>query len=203
MRRDLDKAVTIDVSRTWEKDRLLPFGRLREPWTALNRADFIIASKVKNALEADHLASKLARWEKPFGFCRPVLKAPVWVSGPRVQNPRKAVSFSGLGNNEAFADNLNAGQWTVIRHLAFPDHHPFSRRDILHIRKAWEDARADNAPDESPVLLTTEKDYFRIRKLQYLEEWHDIPLAYIPMELQWLGGEEALIKALVNMKNEK
>jgi tetraacyldisaccharide 4'-kinase len=200
LRRNLD-IVTIDVARDWEQDKLLPLGRLREPWSSLRRSDWIIGSKLDAASDVASLSTRLAQWDKPLAFSRPRLKSPVQISGPAMGTNRNVVSFSGLGNNEAFAHNLRAGPWTVLEHIAFPDHHPYSRRDLLHIRSRWQVA-ADTKRMEPPMLLTTEKDYFRIRNVQYTKEWHDIPFAYVPMELEWLAGEKALAEALIKTAHE-
>ena len=191
--------VTIDVSRSWLKEKLLPFGRLREPWKGLYRADFVIASKVSSKNQIPQIETDLKRWEKPLACCFPRLSQPVWKGSPPNNYSNKVVLFSGLGNNEMFAKNVAQSQMEVLNHLTFTDHHPYSTKDLETIVQSWDEAVNNCPPNDLPVLLTTEKDYFRIRNSLKPQQWDHIPWGYLPMEINWLTGENALKDQLLRV----
>lgn len=65
-----------------------------------------------------------------------------------------------------------------MEHLAFSDHHAFTRNDILTIRQRFEQIK-----NRSKIIITTEKDAQRIRTPEFLNILNDIPVAYIPIEI--------------------
>lgn len=202
IKRDFD-LVSIDVSRPWKEDRLLPFGRLREPWSSLGRVDWIVASKLQEAEQIASLKSDLTVWEKGMSFCRPNLAGPVWC-GLHIEKPTSScVLFSGLGNNALFAQNIEQKGIQVLQHVDFPDHHPYSEDDLVSIKAAWNKALSISPKDEPPTLLTTEKDYFRIRNSNFSTLLNDVPWGYVPMELQWLEGEQPLTEQLLRIAKLK
>ncbi|MFK7969270.1 MAG: tetraacyldisaccharide 4'-kinase [Bacteroidia bacterium] len=194
--RDFD-IVSIDVSRPWQKDRLLPFGRLREPRANLHRADFIVASKLMDKGALNTVKASLVPWEKPMACCRPVLAAPVWVNQPSATIQKDTVLFSGLGNNALFKQNVQGSGLNVLEHVAFPDHHPYSKQDILKVQQVWK--RHAHADGSLPTILTTEKDYFRTRNSQFLSNFEQATWGYLPMELEWLEGSELLKERLLRV----
>jgi tetraacyldisaccharide 4'-kinase len=121
-------------------NRMLPAGPLREPvMQGLKRADALIVHGT--------------------GVPPPVTSMPVAKSklvpldGARWSGLR-VYAFAGIANPERFFALLTDLGATVVETRAFPDHHPFSPREIEHLRSR---ARAANA-----VLVTTEKDFVRL-----------------------------------------
>ena len=69
---------------------------------------------------------------------------------------KKFLIFSGIGNPHTFSDTLKGLKIKFYEHVKFPDHYEYNESDILKLRKL---AKLKNCK-----LLTTEKDYFRIKK---------------------------------------
>jgi tetraacyldisaccharide 4'-kinase len=152
----------------------LPRGRLREPLDTLIAADAILTLAADIAIEMRGADTPI------FGVVR-TLGAPVNV-------PSKAAVFAlaGIAGPERFFDDLSASGWRVVATRAFPDHHPYSRRDVDRIYAEAKGAAAD-------AVLTTEKDYVRLlrfRPLPMLTDW--LPLTIEPDPLpdfrRWLAG---------------
>jgi tetraacyldisaccharide 4'-kinase len=138
MRRDIEIAV-VDA-RGLGNGFLLPAGPLREPRSRLRRVDAVVshASSTRGyamRLEGDVLHRMTdARERQP-------LKA---FAGQRVH------AVAGIGDPNRFFLHLGKAGLKVVPH-PFPDHHPFTPRDL-------------EFGDDAPVLLT-EKDAVKLRSV--------------------------------------
>ena len=80
------------------------------------------------------------------------------------------VAFSGIGNPENFSLTLKENNFKILKYFSFPDHYDYNKRDINVIKKFADKNKAK--------IITTEKDYLRIKK----EFRNDI--RFIEMELE-------------------
>jgi len=69
---------------------------------------------------------------------------------------KKFLVFSGIGNPHTFSDTLKSLKIKFYDYLKYPDHYEYKESDLLKLKKL---AKLKNCE-----LLTTEKDYFRIKK---------------------------------------
>ena len=152
LRRDLDLLV-LDGTDPWGSGRLLPRGDLREPPSAVLRADAICLSRWKGVLPAG-----LASWDRPLlrsawtleGF-RP-LSGP---SGARIDlKGRRLGVVAGIGRPHRFLEDLEAAGCTVGWTLWLPDHEPLAARDLVAMDRAMGDLDLDG-------FVVTEKDAVR------------------------------------------
>jgi tetraacyldisaccharide 4'-kinase len=129
--------------------RVFPAGPLREPLKdALARADGVIVTQP--ARDAADMQPALAK--ALTAFKGPVLRAWVEPSAPAPEKP--VFAFAGIGRPDKFFGTLAAQGADIVGRLAFPDHHPYSERDMTNLVI---DAAALHAR-----LVTTEKDFMRI-----------------------------------------
>ncbi len=69
---------------------------------------------------------------------------------------KKFIAFSGIGNPHTFTDTLKDMKIKFIKHEVFPDHYNYKDSDLQKLKQL--------AKQKGCELLTTEKDYFRIKK---------------------------------------
>ena len=69
---------------------------------------------------------------------------------------KKFFIFSGIGNPHTFSDTLKSLKIKFYEHVKFPDHYEYKESDLLKLKEL---AKIKNCE-----LLTTEKDYLRIKK---------------------------------------
>jgi tetraacyldisaccharide 4'-kinase len=129
-----------------ETDTLLPLGRLREPQTALARADAVVLMREARA-EAFPLAKKR-----------------VWRARRDVecgQLPSRPLLFCGIAKPEVFFQQVRACGVTPGAQVNFRDHHSYTDEDV---RKLLDIARqrATNG------FVTTEKDALNLGSLASL-----------------------------------
>ena len=69
---------------------------------------------------------------------------------------KKFIIFSGIGNPHTFSDTLKSLKIKFYEYVKYPDHYEYKESDLLKLKEL---AQLKNCE-----LLTTEKDYFRIKK---------------------------------------
>ena len=156
LHRDFDIVLASSVDAT---DKLLPIGRLREPWTALSRANAIVLTN-----------------ESPSKISLPANKE-IWQVRRTVQipsSPLRPVAFCGIARPQRFIDDLNAAGIRPAMKFFFDDHHSYSEEDI---RKLLELKQKNSAGG----FITTEKDAINLGDLARSLE--PLSVAQVVMEL--------------------
>jgi tetraacyldisaccharide 4'-kinase len=163
--RDLD-ILLMDASRPLAGEPLLPAGRLREPLAAMSRANLIIFTRAETASGTLEAIGKLHQYPvfaastrllgfRRFGGENALLGANDFVAGP-------LFAFCGLGNPDAFLRDLGNWGLAVCGQAIFPDHHRYTRREILAVERAGKRAGAK-------AFVTTEKDAQNLDGLEFEE----------------------------------
>jgi len=130
-------------------DHLLPAGNLREPMSAMRRADIVAIPAGDAELEAK---VKAHRWQGPIWRLRRHMDLPR-IDTPRIEGP--VVAFCGIARSKQFFDGLEAAGLMLAERIAFPDHHRYTAGDLERLRAA-----ANAAGGEA--LITTQKDRVRL-----------------------------------------
>jgi len=187
LRRDLD-IVSIDGPRRFGNGCLVPAGILREPVSRLQVADLIVVTKVA-VPDPDFEKELTGLKDVPvvwFDF-RPTGLVP---SDPTMESREIEVfsdpvlAFCGVAHPDGFRLSLNQAGIDVAEFITFPDHHPYSDRDIFRIKAAAREAGICR-------MVTTEKDAIR-----WPDNDPEIPLFILSMEAVPLKGEEEIMNIL-------
>ena len=140
-----------------------PRGRLREPLSALARADaFVVTHAAPGASASPRLIEALARWNPSAPVFHARLPAAgFWdESGAALETARVAsgrcVAVCGVADPESFAASLAELGLSPVESLIFRDHQRYRDRHLSRIRRAAEKAGAS-------WILTTEKDAVKLR----------------------------------------
>jgi tetraacyldisaccharide 4'-kinase len=156
--RDAD-ILLIDARDPFGSGHLLPAGRLREPKSAMRRADLIVITRSEHA---PALESVIRRYTPaPIFYATTELKE-VYLEGRGTGDLRTAdwlgkrmFVFCGIGNPAAFVENVAHWGMDVAGHVAFRDHHRYSISELDAIER-----RATAAGAEA--LICTEKDSYNL-----------------------------------------
>jgi tetraacyldisaccharide 4'-kinase len=164
--RDLD-IVLIDATNPFGGGHLLPAGRLREPRSALTRADIVVITRGDHspAIEAAIRQDSNA----PIFYARPQLDSVHHFKSvhrledsPGIDLPalrsEKLFAFCGIGNPPAFLADLRQWGFQIAGQKFFPDHHRYTQADALAIESAARNAGA-------AALICTEKDLFNLQNV--------------------------------------
>ena len=125
----------------------LPAGPLRESINAIKKTQIVLINGSKNKLFEDKILSISN-------------KVKIFYSKYLPENieefkNKNLFAFAGIGNPSNFFKLLGDNNLNVQTKLAFPDHYKFSKSEIKKI--------VDESFKNNLELITTEKDYFRIK----------------------------------------
>ncbi len=174
------------------KDRLLPMGNLREWRSGSKRADIIVVSKCPRVMSP--LDKRAIRQDlKPknyqqiyFSFLEYGDLVNTFMPEKRIKlnSINKVYLFTGIANSTELNSLVKETAGELI-HKSFPDHHSFVEADITSIIKEFEAFSVNS----NAVLLTTEKDFMRIKDTPLMERFKDLPLYYIPIQVCFHGSD--------------
>jgi len=126
---------------------VIPSGPLRERITAVNRSDCIVINGERNIKIEDQIYNKNKNAKIFYSKYKPV-------DINRFKD-KQIYAFSGIGNPSNFFDLLRENNLNLIGTNSFPDHYHFTVSDLEILIKKINS-------EKNQILLTTEKDYFRI-----------------------------------------
>lgn len=196
----------VDFNRPVSKDRLIPFGGLRDLPSRLEAADVIIVTKCPYFLEDD----ERKEWAVSLGisdystttfsgktkkgktmtvlfscieYCDP--KPLFESSNPRYVYAQKMILFSGIAKDAPLVHYLS-DKYKIVSRLKFSDHHKYNWGDIHRIL---------NATKQFPTaaVATTEKDAQRVLDYNGMPERIRERLLYVPIRVRFLSEEEDMI----------
>jgi tetraacyldisaccharide 4'-kinase len=181
--------VLVDYNRPIFKDHLMPLGKLRDLPERIKAADIIIVSKCPTYLDA----WEKGKWTEALGIRNDQHifftsigydnSQAVFPEGdPRYLYTQRLILFSGIANDKPLRNYLS-GNYKIIRHFDFPDHHKFSRADITSIHNA-----ACAFP--TSVVMTTEKDCQRIRDCKRVPDNLKQRMFYAPIKVNFFSEQE-------------
>ena len=83
---------------------------------------------------------------------------------------KKMLAFAGIGNPDNFFNLLKENGLKINEQISFPDHYNYSKEEIKNLLSL--------AKSKKLNLVTTEKDYFRIKKLGFKK------ISYVSVDLK-------------------
>jgi tetraacyldisaccharide 4'-kinase len=151
--RDVD-ILLIDALRPIHRCALLPAGSLREPASAIGRADLLVFTRVETLPVTEEAIAKVDKY--------PIFSAATRLVGFRLHGNADLIqsgeishgpffAFCGIGNPQGFFNDLSRWEVPVAGESIFRDHHRYTMDDVRRLEKAAQRAGAI-------AFVTTEKD---------------------------------------------
>ena len=131
---------------------MLPAGPLRENLDYIKNYDFIFLNGEK---KNNKLLSKLKSINKNLKVFEGKYK-PLNLKNFNLR--KKYLMFCGIGNPHEFQQTLIKYKFNISKKIIYPDHHKLTYIDLKKLK--------NQAKKENLVLVTTEKDFFRLNKIQ-------------------------------------
>ena len=220
--RDVD-ILTIPATHPFgSPKKLLPAGTLREPPTALRRADLILlthadtpnisahAKKVVKGLapnapvlesihQPTHLYPLAISSQQSAISMKPSLPTETEIRDPKAiptdikeLKGKRVLAVCGIGNPDAFVATLMRCSVASVELLAFPDHHVYTEADKQRIDTAFQAAAAD-------LIVTTQKDEQKLAR--FVDNWK-LPIVVLAVALVITDGDEMLTDVLLGNSSQ-
>lgn len=186
-----------DFSRLFVNDNLLPSGSLREFKSGMKRADIIVVTKCPEILlpiERKRLITEinpLPHQRIYFSYIKYGDFIPVTGDGtnPLAKEYYFERNFSvalltGIANTRPLEYYLKDKIKNIVP-IKYSDHHHFTKNDISNIQKIF-----NNIVTANKIILTTEKDAMRLKSAEYAEAIKNLPLFYIPIEIEFHNNDK-------------
>lgn len=185
LERDLD-LVLLDASDPFGGGRLLPAGRLREPRRALQRASFVIVTRLPRGRDPLEAVASVRPWAPGARFAagRHEVTRVVRAGGEAVSAGSPVWVLTATGNPAAVADSASEAGLEVRGRTFLRDHHWFRREEIAEARGAAARAGA--------LLLVTAKDAVRWPAGEAAD------FAVLEVGWRWLAGGDDVERAVLS-----
>lgn len=192
--RNLD-IVTVDATQPYGTGALLPIGMLREPISALQRADIILITRTDaddtNIAELKAGLHRLApntpileSVHQPTSLYWLNLNEKREVLPLTTLTGKRLLAVCGIGNPDAFFTTLSQYDPESIELFAFPDHHVYTETDIHEVQKRIQSCNAE-------WVITTQKDEQKLMSFGT-----ELPIVVLAVELVITDGDSILLDAI-------
>ncbi|MCF8331303.1 MAG: tetraacyldisaccharide 4'-kinase [Bacteroidales bacterium] len=174
-----------DFFHPYHKDFLMPTGRLREFRNGYKRADIIVVSKSGKVLSpitrrtlqeeikpASH--QKLYFSFIDYGKPKPI---PLLKKTPKWGKTYAILMVTGIANPYPLEAKI-AEECTELHKIKYPDHHKFTIKDAVKIKKTFEEIVSLNK-----IIITTEKDAMRLSTPEIIKIIGHLPVFYWPIHV--------------------
>ncbi len=192
--RDVD-IVLIDALNPFGGGHLLPAGRLREPKSALGRADIVVITRSDHAPAVEAVVRRYTA--APIFYAQAELDG-VFARGRDTPDPpqldwreKKLFAFCGIGNPAAFFADLRRWGMNIVGQAAYRDHHRYTPKDARKLEQQAQAAGAD-------ALVCTEKDVCTLLGAPF----QALPVLYCHISL-WLAQAEEFWGAVLATAEQK
>ncbi|MBC8124233.1 MAG: tetraacyldisaccharide 4'-kinase [Candidatus Kapabacteria bacterium] len=141
------------IDRATLNGQLIPRGRLREPLTAMHRADVVLCVGDVSINEVSTFAQESAL----------VIHCPMRADTPRsiendaeeLQSSARVIAVAGIAHPQRFVSTLEDGGFDIVSERLFRDHHRYTSSDVSEL--------VAEARDTNAVIITTDKDIVKLR----------------------------------------
>lgn len=181
--RKISRELDIVMLSNEHKDKLIPAGRMREPYSSLKRACIVVV----NSKFGEDLNLERNIKLRPSVYCNYEVEKIENINGEQLNNfkDKTSVAFCGIADPESFKQLLSNINKNVSSFISFPDHHTFSSEDLDNIISAFTTTKAD-------YIITTEKDFVRLKYSSSKDKrsvLSNYPIYYAKIKLHFTKNE--------------
>jgi len=187
----------VNFYRPLHKDHILPLGDLRESRCGINRADIVIITKVPRDIKPGEAQD----WIKDMNITpHQCLYFTTFQYGSIIRvfdgenKLRNLIDFdrktlqilllTGIANNEPLYRELSK-YCNSIQVLKYSDHHAYSMADLRAVHKLFRNLQGKNK-----LVITTEKDAVKIRKIDTIDFELKESMYYLPIQVKFVDDKQ-------------
>lgn len=156
---------------------VLPAGPLREKLNSINNCQIAVINGKRNIAFEKKLKSISNNIE--------IYQSKYIIKNLKKFKTKKILAFAGIGSPENFFRLLKDNGLKVKREISFPDHYNYTKKEIENLIL--------KAKEEGLTVLTTEKDFFRIKRSGIRN------LNYVSVDLKIINDKSFVKELLKNL----
>jgi tetraacyldisaccharide 4'-kinase len=163
--RSLD-IVLFDASRSRAHYQIMPFGFMREPWSALKRASLVILTKLENQEigRVNFYRNEILKYQDQ------VLS--LNFNSELKLKEKRVFLVAGIGNPEALLQNLKQQGFNVVKAKLYEDHYGFPAIEQAQIWREYQQFQLQSGV----MMVTTAKDLIKLNHPEILKNIKTIDL---------------------------
>lgn len=181
----------MDYNNPVYRDRLLPWGRLRDTRNQIHRANFVLVTKCPddlNPLDMRIVINSLGLFPYQslyFTRMRQGEVTPLFADRAvgKVREGDQVIAMSGIANPVPLLESLRK-RFDVVAELTFDDHHTYRLSDMRRLEALF-------AAYPDAVVLTTEKDAVKLTNRKKVPEAVQQRLYYVPIHVSFVADSES------------
>ena len=181
----------MDYNNPVYRDRLLPWGRLRDTCNQIHRANFVLVTKCPddlNPLDMRIVINSLGLFPYQslyFTRMRQGEITPLFADRVvgKVREGDPVIAMSGIANPVPLLESLRK-RFDVVAELTFDDHHTYRLSDMRRLEALF-------AAYPDAVVLTTEKDAVKLTNRKKVPEAVQQRLYYVPIHVSFVADSES------------
>lgn len=175
----------------------LPSGPFRESWRNVTRADVVLWTKWHEPAPIEKFTSWKIKKDQPHFWVQFVPRSFYYVKEKKnldlhELNGQKAIAFCGIGQPGQFKKDLEKLGIDVVKSYYYPDHHAYSKGDLLHILDWYKNSK-------SQWIITTAKDYYRLVAAQTAHDFMSkLPFVILKGHIKLENGMDELMAIIMS-----
>ena len=173
----------MDYNNPVYRDRLLPWGRLRDTRNQIHRANFVLVTKCPddlNPLDMRIVINSLGLFPYQSLYFTRMRQGEIT---PLFADRDPVIAMSGIANPVPLLENLRK-RFDVVAELTFDDHHTYRLSDMRRLEALF-------AAYPDAVVLTTEKDAVKLTNRKKVPEAVQQRLYYVPIHVSFVADSES------------
>ena len=162
LKRDLNILLINSLDKK-ENHKLIPIGKLREPWKNYKRADILIKTKSNLIENNDFLTKRINKTNKNIFISESHIKISNVFTEEKLTkinlSNKNIMTLSAIGDHKSFITAIKKTGCNLIKALNFRDHYNFNQN-------LWNKIEYSIQKLNIEFILTTEKDWVKIESLK-------------------------------------
>ncbi|MCX6834987.1 MAG: tetraacyldisaccharide 4'-kinase [candidate division Zixibacteria bacterium] len=188
--RDID-LVAYDAALGDRQLKPFPYGMLREPLTALARADIIVVTRAKLAVDIGTIKREVLKISPDVSLYYAAFHSENIIGRDRqlsvsYLNDKSVFLFAGVGNFRALERQVSALSADLDCALELSDHQQYDQPLLERIKRQADDCDSD-------LILTTLKDWVKIGDFDFGREFY-----YLDLAIDLEPGAERLLAEIIS-----
>lgn len=180
------------------RDYVVPAGNLRESRLEARRAAMIVVTKCPGNISAEQKGrakENIRRYTDPAAkvfFSHIRYGSPVLFGAKNVEWSSSVILVTGIADATDLTEYLKTLKVTVLSHIENPDHHRYGMADFEEIQNKYEKS-------QESVIVTTEKDFVKMKVSEFEPFLTAMPFFYIPLEFSFSKEKENFEASLLKL----